>query len=150
MKIVPLRPEDGEKTLRLFCEAVRSVCGGEYSPRQIEAWIGDRDPKQWTDSFFGGRLALAAWEGEEIVGFADMTEEGYFDRLYVHPSFLHRGIASALADALEAWCPAPRFTVYASETARGFFAARGYRLLCRHAVLRGRETLVNYHMDKEK
>lgn len=141
---------DGKETLRLFYETVRSVCAEDYTAAQISAWASPRGVLEWTDSFFAeGRRALVAEEGGEIVGFADMTQDGYFDRLYVHKNFQRRGIAAALADALEEGCAASSFTVYASVTARGFFEKRGYVLVRENIVERGGEKLLNYYMRKE-
>ena len=150
MKIRQMKGEDGAETLRLFQDTVRAVCAGDYSPAQLRAWIGERSLRDWTGSFFTeGRRALVAEEDGKIVGFADMTEDGYFDRLYVHKNFQRRGAATALADELERGCAAPAFTVYASITARAFFEKRGYALLRENAVLRGGETLLNFYMRKE-
>ena len=150
MKIRQMKGEDGAETLRLFQDTVRAVCAGDYSPAQLRAWIGERSLRDWTGSFFTeGRRALVAEEGGEIVGFADMTQDGYFDRLYVHKNFQRRGIAAALADALEEGCAASSFTVYASVTARGFFEKRGYVLVRENIVERGGEKLLNYYMRKE-
>ena len=151
MKIRQMKGEDGAETLRLFQDTVRAVCAGDYSPAQLRAWIGERSLRDWTGSFFTeGRRALVAEEDGKIVGFADMTEGGYFDRLYVHKNFQRRGAATALADELERGCAAPAFTVYASITARAFFEKRGYALLRENAVLRGGETLLNFYMRKER
>lgn len=151
MKIRQMKGEDGAETLRLFQDTVRAVCAGDYSPAQLRAWIGERSLRDWTGSFFTeGRRALVAEEDGKIVGFADMTEDGYFDRLYVHKNFQRRGVATALADELERGCAAPAFTVYASITARAFFEKRGYALLRENAVLRGGETLLNFYMRKER
>lgn len=151
MKIRQMKGEDGAETLRLFQDTVRAVCAGDYSPAQLRAWIGERSLRDWTGSFFTeGRRALVAEEDGKIVGFADMTEDGYFDRLYVHKNFQRRGAATALADELERGCAAPAFTVYASITARAFFEKRGYALLRENAVLRGGETLLNFYMRKER
>lgn len=151
MKIRQMKGEDGAETLRLFQDTVRAVCAGDYSPAQLRAWIGERSLRDWTGSFFTeGRRALVAEEDGKIVGFADMTEGGYFDRLYVHKNFQRRGAATALADELERGCAAPAFTVYASITARAFFEKRGYALLRENAVMRGGETLLNFYMRKER
>lgn len=150
MKIREMTRGDGKETLRLFYETVRSVCAEDYTEAQISAWASPRGVREWTDSFFAeGRRALVAEEGGEIVGFADMTQDGYFDRLYVHKNFQRRGIAAALADALEEGCAASSFTVHASVTARGFFEKRGYVLVRENIVERGGEKLFNYYMRKE-
>lgn len=150
MKIREMTRGDGEETLRLFYETVRSVCAEDYTEAQISAWASPRGVREWTDSFFAeGRRALVAEEGGEIVGFADMTQDGYFDRLYVHKNFQRQGIAAALADALEEGCAASSFTVYASVAARGFFEKRGYVLVRENIVERGGEKLLNYYMRKE-
>lgn len=150
MKIREMTRGDGKETLRLFYETVRSVCAEDYTEAQISAWASPRGVWEWTDSFFAeGRRALVAEEGGEIVGFADMTQDGYFDRLYVHKNFQRRGIAAALADALEEGCAASSFAVYASVTARGFFEKRGYVLVRENIVERGGEKLLNYYMRKE-
>ena len=148
MRIRAMIAEDGEETLRLFCDTVRGGCAEDYTPRQIEAWIGKRDVGAWTQSFFGNRRALVAEENGKIVGFADMTDGGYFDRLYVHREYQRRGIAAALADALEGESAAPVFTVDASLTARGFFERRGYLCLRENIVERAGERLVNFSMEK--
>lgn len=151
MKIRQMKGEDGAETLRLFQDTVRTVCAGDYSPAQLRAWIGEHSLRDWTGSFFTeGRRALVAEEDGKIVGFADMTEDGYFDRLYVHKNFQRRGAATALADELERGCAAPAFTVYASIIARAFFEKRGYALLRENVVMRGGETLLNFYMRKER
>ena len=151
MKIRKMERGDGEKTLRLFYETVRAVCSRDYTAAQTAVWASPRGETEWTSSFFGeGRRALVAEEGGEIVGFADMTQDGYFDRLYVHKNFQRRGVAAALADALEEGSAASSFTVHASVTARGFFEKRGYVLVRENIVERGGEKLVNFYMKKEK
>lgn len=56
----------------------------------------------------------------EIVGFGDMDETGYLDRLYVHKDYQGQGIASAICDELERFAAGKTFTTHASITAKLF------------------------------
>lgn len=150
MKIRAFCEADAKETLQLFCDTVRSVCLRDYTKAQTEAWVGaPREAKAWAASF-EGRIALVAEEDGVIAGFADMTREGYLDRLYVHKDLQGRGIASRLCDALEQACGAQVYTVFSSVTARGFFEKRGYAVVRRNEVKRGNETLVNFLMSKKR
>ena len=58
------------------------------------------DLKAWDASFRAHKTIIAVKNGE-IVGFGDMDETGYLDRLYVHKDYQGQGIASAICDELE-------------------------------------------------
>ena len=89
------------------------------------AWAdGEADLKKW-DSSFRKHHTFVAVKGGHIIGFGDMDDNGYLDRLYVHKDFQRRGIASALCDKMERAVRAPRFTTHASITAKPFFERRG-------------------------
>lgn len=55
------------------------------------------DLKAWDASFRAHKTIIAVKNGE-IVGFGDMDETGYLDRLYVHKDYQGQGIASAICD----------------------------------------------------
>lgn len=67
-------------------------------------------------------------ENGVIVGFGDMSPNGYPDRLYVHRDFQRRGTARAICDELERFAGG-RVTTHASITAKPFFLNRGYRVV---------------------
>ena len=85
-------------------------------------------------------------EGGRILGFGDMTADGYLDRLFVHREAQGRGIASALCAALECRCSASEFTVHASRTAQPFFQGRGYQVVREQQVERRGVLLTNFLM----
>ena len=89
------------------------------------------------------------WQLRDDPFIDDWSEEGYFDRLFVHRDYQRRGIATALCDALESAAPA-RITTHASITARPFFESRGYRVIRQQQVLRKGVLLTNYTMEKQK
>ncbi len=82
------------------------------------------------------------WDGVRLL----------FDRLFVHPEYQRRGIASAICDALEASVSetVSAITVNASITACGFFERRDYTVVRRQEVRRNGETLVNYAMMRKR
>ena len=95
------------------------------------------------DSSFQAHTTLVAeWEGV-IVGFADLADDGYLDRLYVHKDYQGQGIATALCDAL----PRARLT-HASLTARPFFEKRGWRVERAQQVERHGVKLTNFVMTR--
>lgn len=148
MILRPYRSEDCPALARLFYDTVHTVNARDYTPEQLDAWAdGQVDLTAWDESF-RAHHTLVAEENSEILGFADMDNMGYLDRLYVHKDYQSRGVATALCDALEAACPAKAFTTHASLTARPFFEGRGYRVLRRQAVVRRGVALDNFVMEK--
>ena len=148
MKLSEYRASDCPELTRLFYDTVHSVCAGEYTPEQLDAWAdGCPDLEAWDRSLSAHDTLVAEEEGR-ILGFGDMTAEGYLDRLFVHREAQGRGIASALCAALEGRCSAPEFTVHASKTARTFFQSRGYQVVREQQVERRGVLLANFVMTR--
>lgn len=142
------RPEDCAVMAQLFYDTVHTVNAADYTPAQLDAWAtGTVDMDAWNRSFLSHRTLIAEENGV-IVGFADMDETGYLDRLYVHRDVQRRGVATALCDALEAGLPDCAFVTHASITARPFFERRGYVVEKQQQVVRRGVTLTNYVMVK--
>ena len=85
----------------------------------------------------------------EIVGFGDMDETGYLDRLYVHKDYQGQGIASAICDELERFAAGKTFTTHASITAKLFFQHRRYHVVRKQEVIRHGVALTNFVMEKQ-
>ncbi len=144
--IRPYRPPDCPEMAQLFYNTVHIINARDYTPRQLDAWAtGTVDLAAWDRSFRAHRT-LVAEEAGILVGFGDMDETGYLDRLYVHHAYQHQGIASALCRELEQGFPT--VTTHASITAMPFFARRGYRILRRQEVERQGVLLANYVMER--
>lgn len=141
------RPDDLPAVLQLFYDTVHTVNAADYSPAQLDAWAdGHPDAGAWNASLLAHHTLVAEADGH-IVGFADMDDTGYLDRLYVHKDWQRRGAAAALCGALEAAVPGP-WRTHASLTALAFFAARGYRIVRRQQVTRHGVALTNVVMEK--
>ena len=148
MRLEIYRPEYCAALAKLFYETVHTVNVKDYTPEQCQAWApGEVDLAAWNERFLAHDTVVAFWD-DKIVGFGDMDESGYLDRLYVHKEYQGWGIATALCDALEERCPTKQFTTHASITARPFFEGRGYRVLLEQQVERRGVLLTNYIMKK--
>ena len=101
MQLREYTPSDCAQLAELFYQTVHSVNAKDYTQEQLDAWAtGEVDFQAWDESFRTHRTIVATENGA-IVGFGDMDETGYLDRLYVHKDYQGQGIASAICDELE-------------------------------------------------
>jgi len=136
---------------RLFYDTVHTVNAKDYTNEQLDVWAtGNVDLKAWDHSFLAHNTLIAEIEGT-IVGFADMDNNGYLDRLYIHKDFQRRGIAYALVNELERRARntgLSNFVTYASITAKPFFERQGYTVEKENKAVREGVLLLNYQMVK--
>lgn len=148
MEIRLYRSADCKEMAELFYNTVHTVNARDYTAPQLDVWAtGQVDLEQWDRSFLE-HLTLVATENDRIVGFADMADDGYLDRLYVHADHQGQGIATALCNRLEQSVQGP-FTTHASITAKPFFEKRGYTVVKEQAVERQGVLLTNFVMVKK-
>lgn len=81
-------------------------------------------------------LSIVAVCENMIVGFGNIDETGYLDRLYVHNDYQNKGIGEKICKTLEGFVKAEKISVYASITAKPFFEKQGYRVIREHTVER--------------
>lgn len=149
MEIRRYRSEDCREMAELFYRTVHLVNAKDYFKEQLDVWAtGNVDLDAW-DRSFREHFSVIAVENEQIVGFGDMDETGYLDRLYVHADYQSQGIATAICDKLENTVNVNQFVTHASITARLFFEQRGYQVMKEQQVERGGIHLTNFVMIKE-
>lgn len=185
-------PSDCAALAALFYETIYSVNARDYPQEQLDAWAdGHVDLNTWNESFLAHNTYVAVQEcvGADdidsrasdstdtapgktggspanalIIGFGDMDDTGYLDRLYVHKDYHGRGVATAICDRLEEdFCLSrgrllqnsavqkrknDTFTTHASITARPFFEKRGYTVVKAQQVVRKGISIRNYIMRK--
>lgn len=140
--------KDVGEIISLFYETVHSVNLKDYTKEQADAWAtGKECPREWNESLLRHSCYVAVIENQ-IVGFGDMDNDGYLDRLFVHKDFQRLGIATEICDILERETSSSKFTVNASITAVPFFEARGYKIIKEQIVERQGIWLRNYLMMK--
>lgn len=148
MTIRAYQPEDCKYLAELFYHTVHTVNAKDYTEEQLKVWAtGSVDFVKWNESL-SEHYAVVAVEKDRIIGFGDMDQTGYLDRLYVHKDYQSRGIATEICDELETAVHADTFTTHASITARPFFEKRGYQVVREQQVERQGIFLTNYVMEK--
>lgn len=149
MQLRKYQPSDYAQLAELFYQTVHSVNAKDYKKEQLDAWAsGEVNLPAWDASFRTHRMIVATENGE-VVGFGDMDETGYLDRLYVHKDYQGQGVASAICDELERFAAGKTFTTHASITAKLFFQHRGYHVVCKQEVIRHGVALTNFVMEKQ-
>lgn len=149
IKIRRYRPEDLDELSALFYDTVHSVNIRDYTKTQVNAWTGRIDKAEWNESFLSHNT-LVAVDGEKIVGFGDMSSDGYLDRLYVHKDRQRCGIATALCDRLEKSVRSESYTVRSSLTAKPFFLQRGYETVREEDTELNGVPLKSFVMEKKR
>lgn len=135
----------------LFLNTVHTVNSKDYSKAQLDVWAtGNVDISGWDKSFSEHNTLIAEIDGD-IVGFGDMDDNGYLDRLYVHSDYQGKGIAKAIVNELEQQAMVydiSFFTTHASITAKPFFEKLGYHAVRENKVVRNGIELTNFIMEK--
>ncbi len=133
----------------LFYQTVHSVNTKDYTKEQLDVWAtGTVDLKEWDKSFLEHYTVVAA-KNNEIVGFGDIDNFGYLDRLFVHKDYQGEGIASEICDELEYSTGGNKITTHSSITAKSFFEHRGYSVIHEQTVIRNGIALINFIMEKQ-
>lgn len=154
MKIIKYKETDIKEIVSLFYETVHSVNSKDYSQLELDAWAPKEEKefkmKSWQESL-GKNITFVAKINNKIVGFSDITQNGYLNRLYVHKDYQGKGIATALVEILEV--EAKKLNLLeidteASITAKPFFEQRGYKIVCSQTVERKGVKLTNFKMKK--
>ena len=122
---------DASATWQVFHAAVRRTARARYSAAQVAAWAPDEvDADRWAHRR-AAAWTLVALDGERVVGFADLTEQGELDMLFVHPDHARRGFATRLVAAVVAEAGRrrlPRVEVRASRVLQPLLERLGFVL----------------------
>lgn len=148
----PMLPADVPRLAAIFRASIEGLTAEDYSAAQQDAWASAADDEAAFAARRGQELTLVATLAHEPVGFASLKDDNHIEMLYVHPHVAGKGVAKALCDALETLAAArgtKRITTDASDTARPFFAHRGYTPVRRNTVEMGGEWLGNTSMEKK-
>ncbi|MEH6453591.1 MAG: GNAT family N-acetyltransferase [Psychromonas sp.] len=143
--------QDAQATWLLFFNTIRNVNIQDYTQQQVEAWAPDSmDMFIWNKRMADIEPFIAEIDGE-IVGYADLQNDGYIDHFFCHDKKQKQGIGRALfAHIFEAGkkLKIKQYYSQVSITAKPFFEHFGFQVMSQKSnEIRGQE-LTNYHMQK--
>lgn len=144
-------PMDMPAVLHVFKRSIYKIGARYYNHEQVDAWAATSlDLHEWEQRLNSGVVLVAMFE-KTLTGFIRFEPTGKIDLLYIHPNYVHQGIASALLHKIERLAEQqriPRLFTLASEAAKDFFVAKGYRFIATQEVERRGITLRNHRMEK--
>lgn len=97
------KPGEEAEIYQLFYDTVHFVNCRDYTKRQLDVWAPKNpDLREWRKSLTKNYsfVAVDSVTGK-IIGFADLEENGYLNRGYVHKDFQNQGIGNALLECRE-------------------------------------------------
>ncbi len=148
----PFLPEDTPLLGDIFRASVEGLTEDDYTPAQQDAWASEADDLEGLAERLGKHLALIATMEGSPVGFIALDAPTAIGLFYVHPAVAGQGAGRMLYDAIEKISRSrgtPHLSVDASDTAREFFAHRGFAPQQRNTVSVGNEWLSNTTMKKQ-
>lgn len=148
---------DARQIVMLFFDTIHSVNIQDYTQEQVNAWApplldNEQDARvtRFTKSL-GECISYVADNDGMITGFADITEGGHLDFMYVHKDYQRQGVASALLGILEEVAISlgvQQIWANVSITAKPFFERHGYVIVQPQTVnIRG-VSMNNFKMAK--
>lgn len=150
IKICPYQDNDILAVVDLFRNAVQAINIQHYSQEQIAVWT-DINIERWKKSLAQNIAFIAEIDGL-IVGFADISHEGYLDRLYIHKDYQGRFVAVHLFRAIEKVARElglSKITTDCSITARKPAERMGFVVVKEQTVVKNGMSFINYAMEKK-
>jgi GNAT superfamily N-acetyltransferase len=152
IQIRPYRLSDQSHIGQLFYDTVHTVNRKDYTQHQVDAWAPDTSKTGQFPRPLEKNYSYIAEKNGLIIGFGDISSDGYLDRLFVHKDFQRCGVASKLLKVLESKAKdlhLTEITTEASITAKPFFLAKGYLVKEEQVKVVKDTTLTNFKMYKK-
>jgi putative acetyltransferase len=143
--------EDVEDICHLYYDTVHSINRRDYIHEQVNAWAPYRNNySEWGEKL-DRTQPLVATICDEIVGFAELENNGHIDCFYVHKDYQKIGVGTKLLNAINQRANSSRMSrLYAevSITAKTFFEKHNFKLLSKQSVVVRSVELTNFLMEK--
>lgn len=129
MQIREFRTGDEPFLFRVYYSAIHQIARRDYTEEQVDAWApADLDPTHWAARIQGIKPFVVEL-GTEIVGYADVQDNGYIDHFYVSGAQPRKGVGRVLMKEIHAKAARLRLQELfsnVSRTAQPFFAHYGF------------------------
>ena len=132
----------------LFYNTVHVINAKDYTREQLDVWATNEIDLEKFNKSLIEHYSLVAFENKIIIGFGDIDETGYLDRLFVHKDYQNRGVATAICNRLEEKILKGKIITHSPITAKKKKKKRGYRIIREQQVERKGLFLINYIMEK--
>jgi GNAT superfamily N-acetyltransferase len=138
----PAEPTDAFAIHRLHTRSVQILCRSHYTPEEIAAWIGQRQPAGYLPAIERGEMFMATLAGQ-LVGFSHAVP-GEIMALFVDPDWAGRGVGRQLlthALTLAQGEEGRPVLLEATLNARTFYERCGFQRVEEKTVQRGQTEL---------
>lgn len=151
IQLTRYEPKLAGELRRVFHSAIHISAAPWYSERERQVW----SPERYDQAGWSAKLAeiepWVAWDGDQVIGYADVQPTGYIDHFYVSGYAARRGVGTVLFDHLIS--EAQRLGVEqlssdVSLSAEGFFERQGFRVRWRRTLKREGVALRNARMTR--
>jgi putative acetyltransferase len=143
---------DLHAVMDLFYVTVHEVNKNDYSEEQLDAIAPKAANEYHWEKSLEKNHTIVVEEDDKLIAFGNIGKTGYLDRLYVHPDYLRKGIASKLVEELEEYAKkhgSHVINVTSSITSKAFFESKGYAVIEEQINERRGERLLRYLMEKK-
>jgi len=151
IKIRNYETKDAAITWAIKFNTIRNINIRDYTVAQTKAWAPDNfDMKLWQKRVSDMNPFIAELNGQ-VVGFADLQNNGYIDHFFCHSEYQGIGVGRSLMEHIFAIGSSERISRFYSEvslTARTFYEHFGFKVVEeKHFEVQG-EKLTNFVMEK--
>ena len=143
---------DLHAVMDLFYVTVHEVNKNDYSEEQLDAIAPKAANEYHWEKSLEKNHTIVVEEDDKLIAFGNIGKTGYLDRLYVHPDYLRKGIASKLVEELEEYAKkhgSHVINVTSSITSKPFFESKCYAVIEEQINERRGERLLRYLMEKK-
>jgi putative acetyltransferase len=114
--------------------AIRTLAASHYSPRQLQAWCGDRSADSYISPIESKIVLVAISPSGGVCGFGQLNQPAAtVEAVYVAPDAIRKGLGGQLLALLEAQAVAssvPSLQLDSSLNAVAFYENAGYASVC--------------------
>ena len=136
---------------KIFFNTIRRINITDYSQSQVQAWAPDNyDEAAWFERVKSINPFVAVID-DEIVGYADVQDDGYIDQFFCHWLHQGKGIGKALMQTLDEAGKkkgVSRFYSHVSITAKPFFEHFGFNEVIEQQIKIRGQALTNFVMER--